>query len=123
MLYWLHMETATTVKPVAEIEIVGGHPAMDFINTVHSRYPEWKGDYLRTFDDLVEWHVRAGLIPAVTGRQLRMFTGKHPAQAQEALKFSAETRELLYRIFVNAIHDRRQQKADIEQLDDKPYKH
>ena len=110
------METASTVKPVAEIEIVGGHPVMDFINTVHSRYPESKGDYLRTYDDLVDWHVRVGLITAATGRQLHTFSGKHPAQAQEALTFSAGLRELLYRIFLNVIHNKRQQKADIDQL-------
>ena len=110
------MEAAKTVKPIADIDIVGGHPAMDFINTVHSRYPEWGGDYLVTFSELVEWHLRMGLIPAATARRLLAFAGKHPGQAQEALKFSAETRELLYRIFVNVIHNRRQQKADIDQL-------
>ena len=116
MLYWLHMDTVTTVKPVADIDIVGGHPAMDFINTVHSRYPETKGDYLRTYDDLVEWHVRVGLIPAATGRQLQAFAKEHPGQAQGALKFSAEIRELLYRIFSNVIHNKHQQQADLDQL-------
>jgi len=110
------MDTTTIIKPIADIELLGNHPVMDFINTVHTRYPEWNGDYLRTYDDLVEWHVRVGLLSATTARQLRSFSTRHPEQAQEALKFSTEVRELLYRIFSNVIHNKRQQKEDIDRL-------
>ncbi|MBX6332692.1 MAG: ABATE domain-containing protein, partial [Gemmatimonadaceae bacterium] len=43
-------------------EIVGGHPALDFVNTVSRHLPEVTGDRFRTFDDLLTWGVATGVL-------------------------------------------------------------
>jgi predicted RNA-binding Zn ribbon-like protein len=54
-----------------DIEIVGGHPALDFVNTVHNWHADPPPDYLGGFDDLVEWHRLVGLLPAAQAKRFR----------------------------------------------------
>jgi len=115
MLEWLHMDNLK-VKPIAEIDLLGSHPAMNFVNTVHSRFKDGNSDYLQSFADLVAWHQRIGLITATTGRQLLTSARSQPEQAEAILKFSIEVRELLYRIFLSVIQNKPQIKADVDQL-------
>lgn len=44
------------------LEIVGGHPAIDFVNTVHSWHVDPPPDHLRDFDDFIRWNRIVGLL-------------------------------------------------------------
>lgn len=50
------------MKSLEEIEILGGQPAVDFVNTVHDWHQPEPPDYLQGFDDFVRWCEMAGLI-------------------------------------------------------------
>ncbi|WP_281898936.1 CGNR zinc finger domain-containing protein [Phytohabitans aurantiacus] len=51
---------------------IGGHPALDFVNTLHWRLaPSRHFDALTTFDDLVTWSSRAGILDARETATLR----------------------------------------------------
>ena len=47
---------------VANIELLAGHPALDFLNTVDDRLGPRPDDYLRDGRDLTAWGVAAGLL-------------------------------------------------------------
>ena len=47
---------------------LGGHPALDFVNTVDPREGDEQIEYLNSFEDLVQWAVRGRLIDAPTAR-------------------------------------------------------
>ena len=48
--------------PLDTIEIVGGHPAVGFVNTVHSWHADPLQDYLHDFDDFIDWNLASGLL-------------------------------------------------------------
>jgi predicted RNA-binding Zn ribbon-like protein len=52
----------TAKRRLDTIEVVGGHPAIDFVNTVHSWKVEPPPDYLHGFDDFLEWSRMSGLL-------------------------------------------------------------
>lgn len=50
------------MKTLENIEIVGGHPAVDFVNTVHNWTQAGPPDYLHDFDDFLGWSEKVGLL-------------------------------------------------------------
>lgn len=58
------MSEVTSVKRgtrIGELPLVGGHPAIDLLNTVTPRLPEPEEDHLRTPGDLLIWARRTNL--------------------------------------------------------------
>jgi predicted RNA-binding Zn ribbon-like protein len=115
-------------KTRTDIELLGGHPALDFINTVHWRFEQHECDYLHSFQDLVDWHVVSGLLPSTTAKHLLAGTRDSPEKMLPVFKAGIELRELLYRIFVAAAHHKSPLKSDIDDLSGKltallPYRH
>src|SRR5919201_3039489 len=55
------MPSAGTATSVAELNLLGGDPALDFANTIEWRDGRDPLDLLRTPGDLVAWASRAGL--------------------------------------------------------------
>src|ERR1700756_1275135 len=53
---------AECVQSVAELPFVGGHVALDFVNTAEQRGHPDAGDALRTVDDLRWWGQRRGIL-------------------------------------------------------------
>lgn len=103
-------------KTLADINRVGGHPALDFVNTVDSRFKENGQDYLRSLDDLVNWHVMAGLVPGTTARRVLAAARTRPREAQETFDYGVELRETLYRVFHAVAHGHAPVEADVEAL-------
>jgi predicted RNA-binding Zn ribbon-like protein len=56
------------MEAIAELDLVAGHPALDFLNTVEGRLGPEYDDVLRGPEDLEAWGVRAGLLTADAGR-------------------------------------------------------
>jgi predicted RNA-binding Zn ribbon-like protein len=60
-------------ESIREIDFEGGHPALDFVNSVHAWTDAEPRDYWSSPADLVAWHQRRGLIaPAVADAFLRL---------------------------------------------------
>ena len=49
-------------RQVADIEIVGGHPAVDFVNTVQNWTERKAPDYFGEYADFLAWNQRVGLL-------------------------------------------------------------
>jgi predicted RNA-binding Zn ribbon-like protein len=85
-----------TQVTVATIRLLGGHPALDFTNTVDSRGAAPGPDVLESFGDLLNWATRLGVIGAAEADALR---GLAAQQSEAALARAKALREAVYHIF------------------------
>lgn len=92
------------------IEIVGGHPATDFVNTVHSYANPEPRDYLENARHVIEWHLHRHLIDATQAR--RMATRLTVAQGDELLADARNLRATLHTL----LDDRLQKHPDADAL-------
>lgn len=85
-------------RTVHTMSLVGGHPVLDFVNTVDSRIGRHGPDYLTTYHDLLIWAGRTQLIDAETQERLALQSAKTSAEAEAALSGAKALREALYGI-------------------------
>lgn len=101
--------TAQEKRRLEDLEWVGGHPALDFVNTVNF----WRGDrpgaeYLHGYGELLSWNRLADLIGAADERVL----ARGGARAKStALRRAIELRDALHKVF-RAIAERRPPPQD-----------
>jgi predicted RNA-binding Zn ribbon-like protein len=107
---------SNTALRVANLDILGGHPALDFTNTVDSRRKHEPASYLHSLDDIVEWHLRTGLLPEATAKQLRAAAAGDPRLAEFAYRYGIGLREVLYRIFSAVARGDSPDPADLDTL-------
>ncbi|HET6654912.1 MAG TPA: ABATE domain-containing protein [Gammaproteobacteria bacterium] len=88
---------------LARIEIVGNHPAVDFVNTVHSRVEEPARDYLATPAHLIDWFRHMNLAGKTDARALY---GLPPARGERLLRDARDLRETLYAVFSGYVDGR-----------------
>jgi predicted RNA-binding Zn ribbon-like protein len=98
-------------------ELVAGHPALDFVNTVDWRgHPDRRRDLLTSIDDLVAWAVCARLIPPADARALVRKARRDARRAERTLGRARRLRELLARVFAPAVSDARPAPRDLRLL-------
>ncbi len=85
---------------IEQLHLVGGNAALDFANTVGSHSSEHPNDYIHTYEELLAWCHRAGVLSTEQGRALRKRAAAEPAAAAEALKQADRLRETIYRLFM-----------------------
>ena len=78
---------------VASLRLVGGHPSLDFANTVVSRHGRWGPDRLACYGDLLDWAVRVGLCAEAEAARLRRAAAADPAAADRALAAARRLRD------------------------------
>ena len=95
-------------------QLLAGHVALDFINTLDNRYsPDGTSELLVSYDDLLAFAEQTTIISASETRSLRRL----PANEKDvALKAARELRELLCRIFASVSRGATPQAADIDIL-------
>jgi predicted RNA-binding Zn ribbon-like protein len=93
---------------IGELAVVGGHRAIDLVNTVAPRLPVAdRYDYLTAPGDLVTWSRRTGLIDAEEAADVVTAWDASPAAARRALAAVKETREALYEVLAAYLADNR----------------
>jgi predicted RNA-binding Zn ribbon-like protein len=104
----------------ASMKLVGGDPALDFVNTVGSRIPATAGpgskvakDKLRDYRDLVLWARHAGLLDETGERELLRAAERRPRDGARVLSRAARFREALYRVLRAVMARRRPEPADV----------
>jgi predicted RNA-binding Zn ribbon-like protein len=90
------------------LKLFGGHPALDFTNTVNSRGARYGPDVLRCYADLLDWGMRLSVLDAAEAEALRGLPAK---RGEAALACAKALREALYRIFAT------RPSADLADLD------
>lgn len=94
------------MQTVAEIPFIGGHVALDFVNTAEGRDHQDAGEALRTAADLRQWGERRGVIADST----------ETGDADE-LPAALDARELLYRLFLDRSGGQRAAETDLAALE------
>jgi len=83
-------------KDLEQIETVGGHPAVDFVNTVHDWTSAAPPDYLHDFEDFLRWNEMTGLL---WRRAVTHFLGRPRAEQVSAFAEVLALRATLYKLF------------------------
>ncbi len=97
---------ATTSKPAPEL--VGGHVALDLVNTVSWRLDDARRhDYLPDFPALAEWCHGTGLLDDTATQDLLMATLRHSRSAQQAVHDTRALREHLHTLLAPLVDDAR----------------
>jgi predicted RNA-binding Zn ribbon-like protein len=92
----------------SELKLVGGHPALDLVNTVEPRLPEshpQPREHLADPAALLTWSQRAGLVAAAEVDGTAAAWAEAPASAQVALGAVREIRESLYSVLLSATRE------------------
>ncbi|MQA89444.1 MAG: hypothetical protein GEU90_04305 [Gemmatimonas sp.] len=99
-------------SPVAAMDLVGGDISMELVNTASGRTGEQLKDKLRTYDDLVGWAERVGLLGPRRSARLRQVATENPTKADETIARARSLREAIYRVFTTEVPD----VKDLEEL-------
>ena len=98
------------------LDRVGGHVALDFVNTVNS----WAGgkpgaEYLRSYPDVLDWHQAAGMIGSTSRRAL----SRNPLKRQAAAMAKVHSlRGALHALFHAVAAREPLPQADLDRLNE-----
>ena len=85
---------------IARLRVVGGDLALDFVNTVDGERDGDPGfEHLRSYEDLVAWGYRVGLLSEGRARRLLRRGRGRPSEAEAAHDRALELRDELYELF------------------------
>src|SRR5215470_13498218 len=87
-------------------DLVAGHPAMDFANTVTARNAGAPLDWLDSYLRLLEWSALAQVVDAAALARLRKQAAASRHQAARALARARRFREALHEMFTALIERR-----------------
>jgi predicted RNA-binding Zn ribbon-like protein len=103
---------------IGEMPLVGGHRALDLVNTVAPRLPDdQRHDYLMTPGDLLIWSERTGLLDSAAAGEVESAWDASPAAGRRALTSVKEIREALYEVLSAYLDDAEGSTAAQEQLE------
>ncbi|MFI5955773.1 CGNR zinc finger domain-containing protein [Cryptosporangium sp. NPDC051539] len=90
---------------VIDLRIVGGHVALDLVNTVEPRTPEGTEfrEHLNSPTDLMSWAVRLGILTDTESEQVRAAWDASPTAGEQALRASLEIREATYDVLLTVL--------------------
>jgi predicted RNA-binding Zn ribbon-like protein len=97
------------MRSLEDLQFVGGHVALDFVNTAEERGHPEADDVLRTPGDLSRWGQRYGVL---SGGSRSEADGAAQAELSRAL----EARELLYNLFLARVRGARPSEPDLADL-------
>ena len=86
-------------RSIATLQLVGGLPCLDLANTVVSRHDRVGPDLLATYQDLLDWSLRTGLLDGGRAARLHGLAARSPASAAATLERVKTLREAIYRRF------------------------
>jgi predicted RNA-binding Zn ribbon-like protein len=99
-------------------DFTGGHPALDFINTVGGIRGVRPKEHLLRFADVVGWGTAAGLLSQAEAKALGREAQAHPADAAKALERARTFREALYRLLLALMEGRPTPAEDAAIIED-----
>ncbi len=104
------------MKRAQGIELIGGHPALDFANTAGNHESEDRSEWLRDFGEVTGWARHAGLLDEELERALDVRAAARPDEAHEAWRGIVSYREAVYRTFAAVAQGRTPAETDLATL-------
>jgi len=87
-------------------DLDGGHPVLDFTNTVDWRATPREHDWLEDYFDLLAWCHRTGFLPDQLLVTMACEAELHPNQAASALKLARALREAIFELLRASVEGR-----------------
>jgi predicted RNA-binding Zn ribbon-like protein len=84
----------------SDMRLSGGHPALDFANTVDSRLGRWGPDFLHSFDDLLVLAERTAALDSAAVSRLRQRASADPERARTVVDEAVTLREAIHQVFI-----------------------
>lgn len=103
-------------KTIENINLLGGHPVLDYVNTVDSRGDRWGPEFLNTYEDLARWAWRVDVIGAAEVKRLIQIAHEKHSHARASLLTAREFRETVYRLFMSEVDERPVLNEDLSLL-------
>jgi predicted RNA-binding Zn ribbon-like protein len=100
----------------AMLRRLAGHPALDFVNTIDPREGEGGIEYLRSFEDLIDWARRAGVLRR-SDAEHAVRAAENDAAASRAFARAVRLREAIYAIFSAVVARRPEPREAFEELE------
>jgi predicted RNA-binding Zn ribbon-like protein len=94
----------------------GGVVSLDFVNTVGSRLTGHPGEYLRSYEDLLDWSRQAGLLSLEEAESLFRQATLDPEGARETLSRALALREEIHRLISAHIAGESRDENDLSAL-------
>lgn len=93
--------------------LLGGHAALDYVNTIERRLGEHPHDYLTDPTSLANWGFHAGVISNDELNLVRTSMRRNDFDGTAVMKVAIEVREALYRILARSAAMQRQSDVDL----------
>jgi predicted RNA-binding Zn ribbon-like protein len=106
---------AVTDPPFTARAFVGGHPVLDFVNTVAGR-DQSPRDRLGDYPRLLDWATQAKLLPVPILGRLAREARRAPVAAKIALTRAKGLRESLFEVLTSAISSKTPARGALAQL-------
>lgn len=102
----------------ADSALIGGHPVVDFLNTVHWRNSDdRRRDTLTSYPDALRGAGRIGLLPVEEELESMLeIASRDEKRSADALEDLVERRELVHRVFAAIAGDEDPARPDLEAL-------
>lgn len=95
--------------------LLGGHPALDYVNTPDPRGQNPR-EYLLGFPDIVNWARFADILPDEVALPLLRAAEQHPARAAAVYTRAIDLRETLHRAFLAFAHGAKPAQDDLDTI-------
>jgi predicted RNA-binding Zn ribbon-like protein len=90
---------------VTALDLCGGDPALDFVNTLGgAREGPWDDEWLPSYRELATWSAHAGLLPGPTAGLLLERAAARPREAHAAHAEALAMREAVYAVAAALAH-------------------
>jgi predicted RNA-binding Zn ribbon-like protein len=103
----------SSIRRGRRFELRGGVVCLDFVNTVGWRLTDRPSEYLRSYEDLLDWNIEAGLLAPEEKEDLFRQATLDPEGAREALSRALVLREALHRTILAAIAGEPQDESEL----------
>jgi predicted RNA-binding Zn ribbon-like protein len=105
-----------SIRRERRFKLRGGVACLDFVNTVGSRLADHPSEYLRSYEDLLDWSRQAGLLAPEETEDLSRQAALDPEGTQETLSRALALREAIHRVISSAIAGESQDESDMSAL-------
>jgi predicted RNA-binding Zn ribbon-like protein len=103
-----YSSTSIGKKPIA------GEICLDFANSVEWHASDEPRETLNSYENLVSWCRRAGLLDDSGAKTLLRESHKHPRRAQAVLKRVITLREVIYRLILATVNEQALNPSDLD---------
>jgi predicted RNA-binding Zn ribbon-like protein len=98
---------------IENISLVGGHIALDFVNTVGNHLAEQPREYLKNYADLAIWAAHAEVITHDHANGLIALADTQFEEAEQALARAIEIRKVVFRLLLGTIRKQTPDERDL----------